>query len=357
MTATPALLIDNAWPYPPDDARPVLARVADGAVRLTVYGTDDAMVIPAADWLTLAAWTVAQLRGPQLQPGDKPTARTAPAATQPTPTAPDLDEATILARLRALSPDGVMPPATAWNAQRGSLPHSSTLYTRRKWSEWGKLAGLRVLTPRERALARQDGDAPAADHTPTAQLLATLPPPEDTPTPPPRSPGAMVVDEAAVVAELQRLAVDGVMPSRITYDTERIGEAMPASSTLVRRQPWADWARLAGLRIVTGRPATATATPTAERVAARKAAAEAARAALLERTRHALTAMAPDGHMPPLPQYDAAKPADLPLGGELLHRLGLDSWGELAHACGLAYRPGRAEGHRNGNHTAQPVAA
>ena len=79
-------------------------------------------------------------------------------------TAPSDDvESAVIARLRELATDGIMPKQTEWNAKRGDLPNAALLYEnwdRRKWAEWAELAGLVYAGPRGSGKTRKT-EAPA----------------------------------------------------------------------------------------------------------------------------------------------------------------------------------------------------
>ncbi len=70
----------------------------------------------------------------------------------PAPQKPDRAEldAAVIARLRELAVDGIMPRQAEWNAKRGDLPTSALLYENwggRKWAQWAALAGLVYAGP------------------------------------------------------------------------------------------------------------------------------------------------------------------------------------------------------------------
>jgi len=185
---------------------------------------------------------------------------------------------------------------------------------------------------------------PAPANGPTAELLATAPQKWRRKSTSHRGPSPTIPGDAVIVAALRGMSPDNVaMPTRMVWDATR--GSLPHSLTLSKVRSWAAWAELAGLQASgkarqvaqAARAAALKENTTEARVAARKAAAAAARQALLEAARDVLHTLAADGHMPRLVDYDRDKPADLPLGGELLQRLDLPSWGELAAAVGLAY--------------------
>jgi len=72
-------------------------------------------------------------------------------------------EAAVIARLRELAVDGIMPTQAEWNAKGGDLPNAALLYEnwdRRKWAEWAELAGLVYAGPRGSGKTRKT-EAPA----------------------------------------------------------------------------------------------------------------------------------------------------------------------------------------------------
>jgi len=72
-------------------------------------------------------------------------------------------ESAVIARLRELAVDGIMPTQAEWNAKRGDLPNAALLYEnwgRRKWAEWAELAGLVYAGPRGSGKTRKT-EAPA----------------------------------------------------------------------------------------------------------------------------------------------------------------------------------------------------
>jgi hypothetical protein len=189
-------------------------------------------------------------------------------------------------------------------------------------------------------------------------------------------------EETAILARLRELAVDGVMPTRVEWDSQR-GD-LPANPTLVKNRRWNQWAQLAGLTARTrgqrknSHPAKArvanqetgvgtnpgnsgpgglgAGTPWVpgpdktsgrplgpdetvfHRALARKRATE-ERDALVALARQSAITIAVDGQMPRQREFDLHRQSGTPLGGELLHRLDLKSWGELAALLDLEYTP------------------
>lgn len=199
MSTTSLLCIDGAYEF--EDSEDVYDAIvsvrATGTVDITTRDGTTGLVIDATDWLALVAFVAAASApaepprrhgtvdmvplasngdGPSpygplhahvfvaeqvnLEQGNVTIATTSPGANGTVTYADDVpctptqewvgpSDATILAKLRELSPDGeTMPSITAWDAQRGSLPTKDTICkrTRRTWTEWATLAGLRMQT-------------------------------------------------------------------------------------------------------------------------------------------------------------------------------------------------------------------
>jgi hypothetical protein len=154
MTARTVLLINQAWYQPPDDPVDIVVTADEENVCLAVAGGDAFVSLSHVDLRALGAFVFAAT-------GGRATLRaTSPSTAAPGVTGGPSDatmaagsrvarppDTAIIARLRELSPDGVtMPTRAAWDAQRGSLPHSTTLDVRRKWRDWAPLAGLRPMS-------------------------------------------------------------------------------------------------------------------------------------------------------------------------------------------------------------------
>jgi len=78
-------------------------------------------------------------------------------------------ESAVIARLRELATDGIMPTQRFFDARRGDLPNAALLYEnwgRRHWAEWAELAGLAYAGPRNsgRRKARKT-EAPTPEAT------------------------------------------------------------------------------------------------------------------------------------------------------------------------------------------------
>ena len=78
-------------------------------------------------------------------------------------------ESAVIARLRELAEDGIMPTQAEWNAKRGDLPNAALLYENwdgRKWAEWAELAGLVYAGPRgsgKRKARKTEAPAPTPE--------------------------------------------------------------------------------------------------------------------------------------------------------------------------------------------------
>jgi hypothetical protein len=78
-------------------------------------------------------------------------------------------ESAVIARLRELAVDGIMPTQAEWNAKRGDLPNAALLYEnwgRRHWAEWAELAGLAYAGPRnsgKRKTRKTEAPAPTPE--------------------------------------------------------------------------------------------------------------------------------------------------------------------------------------------------
>lgn len=209
----------------------------------------------------------------------------------------------IVARLQELAVNGEMPSRTAYDAQRGSLPASSTLFKANyKWPELADMAHLRVLTPTEVMNRERLKDIPQ-----TSEDIAAW--------------------AESVYAAVRAMAVDGRMPSQADWDENRPAHLPPNRTVRYRlNMEWSQIAARLGLKANATRGGKAARRPRVD--------ADAFRADVLA----AMRAMAVDGRMPSQSQWNLRKPTHLPTHSLIVERLGC-RWSEIADLAGLTTNP------------------
>lgn len=209
----------------------------------------------------------------------------------------------VVARLQELAVNGEMPSRTAYDAQRGSLPASSTLFKAgHRWPELADMAHLRVLTPTEVMNRERLKDIPQ-----TSEDIAAW--------------------AESVYAAVRDMAVDGRMPSQADWDAHRPTHLPPNRTVRYRlNMEWSQIAARLGLKANATRGGKAARRPRVD--------ADTFRADVLA----AMRAMAVDGRMPSQSQWNLRKPAHLPTHSLVVDRLGC-KWSEIADLAGLAVNP------------------
>ena len=209
----------------------------------------------------------------------------------------------IVARLQELAVNGEMPSRTAYDAQRGSLPASSTLFKANyRWPELADMAHLRVLTPTEVMNRERLKDLPQT--------------PED-----------VAAWEESVYAALRDMAVNGQMPSQADWDAHRPAHLPPNRTVRYRlNMEWSQIAARLGLKANATRGGKAARRPRVD--------ADTFRTDVLA----AMRAMAVDGRMPSQSQWNLRKPAHLPTHSLIVDRFGC-KWSEIADLAGLTTNP------------------
>lgn len=383
MTAEPVLYLPQTWCAPAAPSHDVLLFVDDDGLRFTPLGTTEALRLSPDDWAALVDFVAQHTALPMPHAAGRAGGRGGRVGT--------LDADAVIARLRALSPDGVhMPPQLIWRDERGpGMPGRSTMVRVRSWREWGQLAGLYPHVPfSDKRVASPDPPAaPAAEPVAPQPAAASTSSPAPTPAQPPASPDPARAGEQPdlptpdtrpsahrgkprqwtddqVVTALRSLATGGEMPSRVEWDAKH-GPKLPSAQTIVKAHAWEAWAALAGLRYdgrrrqpsseisaarraaqalrgdlpmvrVNGKPAAPT--MAAVRASAHRQQRERSQRDLLAAVRAKLHEIAEDGRMPTLRLFDLRR-GDLPPGLTILTELGLTSWGKLAAVCDLEYGP------------------
>lgn len=200
-------------------------------------------------------------------------------APEPLPTIPRHahTEAAVIAALREMAVDGIMPGQKAWDRDKPEhLPNNSAIRARLGigWNELARRAGLPPNTGRVANLHKRK--ATPAQAEPTKPDLE----PEPTPTPEPEKPMRVIqlprtlaeVDAEAthprhskpapaprqhtrpptadeVVAEVKRQSMGGVMPTPAAFDLARPAMWPTAGEFMAHHElSWSELAGLAGLR-------------------------------------------------------------------------------------------------------------
>lgn len=169
----------------------------------------------------------------------------------------------VYTKLREIAVDGVMPSQTEWNAQRGTLPHSATLYATHKITWPGLAEAADLKSPARGRAAKRQGKAtpeqPAAQPQQEAEA-APKPgagngaPPAEAPTTPhlPWDAEKRRQVMSDIIFEMRLMAEDETMPDEATWNANKPANLPNAQTIRIQWEiTWdelARWAKLEPLR-------------------------------------------------------------------------------------------------------------